>query len=60
MVSVRPERVLVVDDEERIRSLVGSYLRAEGFEVDEATTGEEALAKMRDRHPDLVILDVRL
>ncbi len=52
--------MLVVDDEERIRSLVGSYLRAEGFEVDEATTGEEALAKMRDRHPDLVILDVRL
>jgi DNA-binding response OmpR family regulator len=60
MVSVRAERVLVVDDEERIRTLVGSYLRAEGFEVDEAATGEEALVKLRDRHPDLVVLDVRL
>jgi DNA-binding response OmpR family regulator len=60
MASMRAERVLVVDDEERIRSLVASYLRAEGFEVDEARTGEEALAKIRSRHPDLVILDVRL
>lgn len=60
IVSVRAEPVLVVDDEERIRSLVGSYLRAEGFAVDEAATGEGALAKMRERHPDLVILDVRL
>jgi DNA-binding response OmpR family regulator len=60
MTSMRAERVLVVDDEERIRSLVGSYLRAEGFEVDEAATGEEALTKIRTRQPDLVILDVRL
>jgi DNA-binding response OmpR family regulator len=57
---MRAERVLVVDDEERIRSLVGTYLRAEGFEVDEAATGEDALAKLRHHHPDLVILDVRL
>jgi DNA-binding response OmpR family regulator len=60
MAWMKAQRVLVVDDEERIRSLVGSYLRAEGFEVDEAGTGEEALAKIRIRHPDLVILDVRL
>lgn len=57
---MRAERVLVVDDEERIRSLVGSYLRAEGFEVDEAGSSEEALAKIHSRQPDLVILDVRL
>jgi DNA-binding response OmpR family regulator len=57
---MRAERVLVVDDEERIRSLVGTYLRAEGFEVDEAATGEDALVKLRHRQPDLVILDVRL
>jgi DNA-binding response OmpR family regulator len=57
---MRAERVLVVDDEERIRSLVGTYLRAEGFEVDEAATGEDALVKLRRRLPDLVILDVRL
>lgn len=52
--------MLVVDDEERIRSLVGTYLRAEGLEVDEAATGEDALVMLRRRLPDLVILDVRL
>jgi DNA-binding response OmpR family regulator len=57
---MRAERVLVVDDEERIRSLVGTYLRAEGFEVEEAATGEDALVVLRRRLPDLVILDVRL
>lgn len=57
---MRAERVLVVDDEERIRSLVSTYLRAEGFEVDEAATGEQALVELKRRHPDLVILDIRL
>jgi DNA-binding response OmpR family regulator len=60
MSSVRNERILVVDDEERIRSLVSSYLRAEGYEVAESGTGEDALARARDLHPDLVVLDVRL
>jgi len=57
---MRVERVLVVDDEERIRSLVSTYLRAEGFEVDEAATGEDALTELRRRDPALVILDVGL
>ena len=54
------ERILVVDDEAGIRDLVGSYLRNEGFEVDEAVDGEDALAQF-GRHPhDLVVLDLRL
>jgi DNA-binding response OmpR family regulator len=53
-------RILVVDDEERIRSLVASYLRQEGYEVDDVPTGEEAVAAVRARPPDLVVLDVRL
>lgn len=57
---MRKERILVVDDEERIRSLVGQYLRAEGYEVAEAASGEEALAKVQSHPPDLVVLDVRL
>lgn len=57
---MRKERILVVDDEERIRSLVGQYLRAEGYEVAEAASGEEALAKAQSHPPDLVVLDVRL
>jgi DNA-binding response OmpR family regulator len=54
------ERILVVDDEAGIRDLVGSYLRDEGFAVDEAVDGEAALARFAERVPDLVILDLRL
>ncbi len=52
--------VLVADDEANLRKLVGSYLRAEGFEVIEAVDGNEAVAAVKRRAPDLVILDVRM
>ncbi len=54
--------VLVVDDEERIRKLVGDFLRSRGFAVEEAADGREALKAFLD-HPeriDLVILDVMM
>jgi len=54
------ERILVVDDEASIRELVGAYLRAEGFDVDEAADGEDALDRFRRSPPDLVVLDLRL
>jgi DNA-binding response OmpR family regulator len=54
------ERILVVDDEAGIRELVGSYLRNEGFEVDEAVSGEEALARFGQDAHDLIVLDLRL
>ncbi|HSP28391.1 MAG TPA: response regulator transcription factor [Ilumatobacteraceae bacterium] len=54
------QRILVVDDEAAIRDLVGSSLRNEGFEVDEAADGEEALTRFAQRVPDLVVLDLRL
>ena len=57
---VPSERILVVDDEAGIRDLVGTYLRAEGFAVDEAVDGEEALDRFRRHAPDLVVLDLRL
>ena len=60
MNSVPNQRVLVVDDEAAIRDLVGSYLRNEGFEVDEAADGDEALTRFAQRVPDLVVLDLRL
>jgi DNA-binding response OmpR family regulator len=60
MTPVARERILVVDDEPGIRDLVGSYLRDDGFEVDEATDGEDALDRFRRRTPDLVLLDLRL
>ncbi len=54
------QRVLVVDDEERIRGIVRSYLEHEGFEVADAPDGETALATAHSWLPDLVILDVML
>ena len=57
---MRQLRVLVVDDEKKIRDLLSAYLRAESFEVTEAHDGAEALAKIRSAEPDLVILDVMM
>ena len=53
-------RILIVDDEERIRSLVASYLKADGFEVVEASNSQDALSEVERRPPDLVIMDVRM
>ncbi len=55
-----PAKILVVDDETNLRTLVGSYLRAEGYEVVEAADGLEAVDSVRRRRPDLVVLDVRM
>ena len=60
MSTVPHQRILVVDDEAAIRELVGSYLRNEGFDVVEAGDGEDALAKIEQRAPELVVLDLRL
>ncbi len=54
------QRVLVVDDEPSIVDAVGTSLRYEGFEVEEATTGRMALAAAQERPPDLIVLDVML
>ncbi|MGE0510711.1 MAG: response regulator [Acidimicrobiia bacterium] len=54
------ERILVVDDEAGNRQLVGTYLGQEGYAVDEAVDGEDALDHFRRQPPDLVVLDLRL
>jgi DNA-binding response OmpR family regulator len=54
------ERILVVDDEAPIRELVSTYLRNEGYDVDEAADGDDALRRHADAPPDLVVLDLRL
>ncbi|MDR5710479.1 MAG: response regulator transcription factor [Armatimonadota bacterium] len=53
-------RVLVVDDDEAILGLLGSYLAREGFEVQTAGDGQAALAAFRTFRPDVVVLDVLL
>jgi DNA-binding response OmpR family regulator len=54
------QRVLVVDDEPHIRTVLRGYLEAGGFQVSEASDGESALASMRADAPDLVLLDIML
>src|SRR5947209_20540294 len=59
--SARPASlVLVVDDDEDIRSLVGFRLRRAGYEVLEASDGLEALRLWRRHEPDLVVLDISM
>ncbi|CAN5857536.1 MAG: response regulator transcription factor [Ilumatobacteraceae bacterium] len=54
------EHLLIVDDEENLRSMLAAALRHHGFEVSSAATGREALAAVDERTPDLVVLDVML
>ena len=53
-------KLLVVDDEARIRELIRKYAVFEGYEVDEAADGMEAVEKCRRRSYDLVIMDVMM
>jgi two-component system, OmpR family, KDP operon response regulator KdpE len=53
-------RILVVDDEPQIRRIMRTTLTRSGYEVDDAKTGEEAVLKVRDFRPDLVLLDINM
>lgn len=55
-----PGRVLVVDDDEFIRRLIGINLELEGFEVHQAADGEEALRQASQVRPDVMVLDVMM
>lgn len=53
-------RVLVVDDEENLRVVVRSFLKREGYEVEAAQSGDEALALVETFGPDVILTDVRM
>lgn len=53
-------KILLVEDEENLRELVGGRLEANGFEVKTAVDGYDALAKARAFQPDLIILDLMI
>ena len=53
-------RILVVDDEPQIRRVMRMTLTGAGYEVDDAKTGEESLEKLRQFHPDLVLMDINM
>jgi two-component system, NtrC family, nitrogen regulation response regulator NtrX len=55
-----PSTILIVDDEKNIRRTVRMVLESEGFNVEEASSGEEALARLPDVEADVMLLDVQL
>jgi two-component system OmpR family response regulator len=56
----QPLRVLVVDDEPNIADVISMALRYEGFDVETAATGQEALASVESYRPHLMVLDIML
>ena len=54
------QRILVVDDDPTISDVVTRYLQSDGYDVDVAFDGEEALEHAREFFPDLVVLDLML
>jgi DNA-binding response OmpR family regulator len=54
------KKVLLVDDEARLVSLVRGYLEQEGYTVFAAGNGREALLVARESHPDIIVLDLMM
>ena len=53
-------KLLIVDDEARIRALIAKYAAFEGYETEEAENGMQAIEKCREKHYDLIIMDVMM
>ena len=55
-----PSRILITDDEEEICSTLAEYLEDKGYEVFQATNGQEALRLLKEVRPHLMLLDIRM
>jgi len=53
-------RILVVDDEEALRTVLSTELSSEGYEVNTAADGSEAIELVKDNNYDLVLLDIKM
>ena len=53
-------KVLVVDDEVKIRAVIKEYAEFEGYEIDEAADGMEAIAKCKETDYDIIIMDIMM
>jgi len=57
---MHPRRMLIVDDEKDIRTVLRHFFEIKGFEVSEATDGVEALEKVNKESFDVVLTDLRM
>jgi CheY-like chemotaxis protein len=55
-----PKCILVVDDEESIRDVIGETLELEGYRVEKAADGNAALVMLRASRPDAIVLDLMM
>lgn len=55
-----PKRILIVDDEEDIRTYLSTLLGDQGFQTIQARDGEEAMQKLQTESPDLITLDISM
>lgn len=53
-------RILIVDDEERIRAVIKKYAQFEGYEIEEAENGMQAVNMCKEKDFDLIILDIMM
>jgi DNA-binding response OmpR family regulator len=58
--SARKPKILITDDERNIRLMLRTTLEPEGYAVDEAANGQEALDRIEQTSPDLVLLDLNM
>ncbi len=54
---MKAKRILIVDDDENLRSVLEALLEPKGYEIMQAADGDEGLQKIRKRQPDIIILD---
>jgi len=60
MNSSSPARILVADDDQSIRQLLGTIIRREGFEVDTVADGVEAIEKLAERDYAVILVDLMM
>ena len=54
------KKILIVEDDGNIRELLRLYLEREGYEITEASNGEEGVEQWRKVNPDMILLDVMM
>ena len=55
-----PKKIMIVDDEDDVRTSVGQFLEASGYKVIKAENGNDCLQKLEQEIPDLVLLDIMM